>query len=146
MFPFFIKLFGSQIEEFSSEIPTDMLQRVDQNWTCHIKHLRRSLVQHLHEIIYKQWIIHIVLSTQANISQIYINLSCFFIKFEISQKSYPLLNINFFCVIHYLFGHIVPTVFRNGLCQLFLNDFWAVYRLYIIFKTKLFPPRMRLYL
>ena len=41
------------IEAFIREIPAEMLERVAQNWTKRMNHLRRSQFQHLHEIIFK---------------------------------------------------------------------------------------------
>ena len=41
------------IEAFIREIPVEMLERVCQNWTKRMDHLKRSRGQHLHEIIFK---------------------------------------------------------------------------------------------
>ena len=41
------------IEAFIREIPAEMLEKVCQNWTKRMDHLKRSRGQHLHEIIFK---------------------------------------------------------------------------------------------
>jgi len=51
--PVTIDALGANIEAFIREIPTDMLERVCQNWTLRMGHLKRSRGQHLHEIIFK---------------------------------------------------------------------------------------------
>ena len=43
----------ASIDAFIREIPTEMLERVCQNCTKRKDHLKRSCVQHLHEIIFK---------------------------------------------------------------------------------------------
>ena len=51
--PASIDVLEDNIEAFIRQIPTEMLERVCQNWTKRIDHLRRSRGQHLHEIIFK---------------------------------------------------------------------------------------------
>ena len=51
--PAMVDALEANIEEFIREIPSDMLERVCQNWTQRMNHLRRSRGQHLHEIIFK---------------------------------------------------------------------------------------------
>ena len=41
------------IEAFIREVPAEMLERVCQNWTKWMDHLKRSRGQHLHEITFK---------------------------------------------------------------------------------------------
>ena len=41
------------IEAFIHEIPAEMLERVCQNWTKLMDHLRGSRGQHLHELVFK---------------------------------------------------------------------------------------------
>ena len=41
------------IEAFIRVIPAEMFERVRQNWTKRMDHLKRSRVQHLHEMIFK---------------------------------------------------------------------------------------------
>ena len=41
------------IEAFIRAIPAEMLERICQNWTKRMDHLKRSRCQHLHEIIFK---------------------------------------------------------------------------------------------
>ena len=41
------------IEAFIPEIPAEVLERVLQNWTKRMNHLRRRRGQYLHEIIFK---------------------------------------------------------------------------------------------
>lgn len=51
--PATIDALEANIEAFIHEIPADMLERVCQNWTLRMGHLKRSRGQHLHEIIFK---------------------------------------------------------------------------------------------
>lgn len=44
----------NNIRRVITEIPADMLERVAQNWTFRMDHLKRSRGQHLHEIIFKK--------------------------------------------------------------------------------------------
>ena len=48
-----IDAFDYNIEAFIRDIPPEMLERVCQNWTKLMDHLRRSRDLHLHEIIFK---------------------------------------------------------------------------------------------
>ena len=41
------------LEAFIREIPAEMLERLCQNWTKRMDHLKRSRSQHLHEVIFK---------------------------------------------------------------------------------------------
>ena len=59
------------IELHIPEIPAEMLERVCQNCTKPLDHLKRSRGQYLHEIIFKHYIIWTVLSLQINISCIF---------------------------------------------------------------------------
>ena len=51
--PFQLTHLEDNIEAFIREIKVKMLERVYQNWTKRIDHLRHSRGQHLHEIIFK---------------------------------------------------------------------------------------------
>ena len=42
------------ISRVIGEIPLDMLEKVVQNWTFRVDHLKRSRGQHLHEVIFKK--------------------------------------------------------------------------------------------
>ena len=64
------------IEAFIREITAEMLERVYQNWTKRMDHLKRSRGQHLHEIIFKHKIIWTVLSIQIKISCIFLYFMC----------------------------------------------------------------------
>ena len=46
-------VYADNLEVFIREIPVEMLERVCQYWTKRMDHLKRSLDQHLHEIIFK---------------------------------------------------------------------------------------------
>ena len=48
-----IDILEDNIEAFIREIPTEMLERVCQNWIKRMDHLRHSRDQHLLEIIFK---------------------------------------------------------------------------------------------
>ena len=60
--PASINALEDNIEAFIHDIPAEMLERVYQNWTNQMDHLRRRHGQHLHEIIFKHEIIWTVLS------------------------------------------------------------------------------------
>ena len=51
--PASIDTLKDNIAAFIHEIPAEMLQRVWQNWTNQVNHLRHSRVEHLHEMIFK---------------------------------------------------------------------------------------------
>ena len=51
--PASIDALEDNIEAFIREIPAEMLERVCQNWTKRMDHLKRSRGQHFHEIIFK---------------------------------------------------------------------------------------------
>lgn len=44
----------TNIERVMAEIPVEMCEKVCQNWTFRMDHLKRSRGQHLHEIIFKK--------------------------------------------------------------------------------------------
>ena len=52
--PASIDALADNMEAFISEIPDEMLERVCQNWTKRMDHMKRSRSHHLHEIIFKQ--------------------------------------------------------------------------------------------
>ena len=51
--PTSIDALADNIEAFIREIPAKMFERVCQNWTKRMDHLRRSRDQHLHKIVCK---------------------------------------------------------------------------------------------
>ena len=51
--PASIDVLEDNIEAFIREISAEILEKVCQNWTKRMNHLKRSRGQHLHEIIYK---------------------------------------------------------------------------------------------
>lgn len=52
--PASIQALEDNITRVIGEIPADMLEKVTQNWTSRMDHLKRSRGQHLHEIIFKK--------------------------------------------------------------------------------------------
>ena len=67
------------MEPFIREMPAEMLERICQNWTKQMDHLRRSHGQHLHEIFFKHWIIWSVISIQIKIACTFLNFMSFFL-------------------------------------------------------------------
>ena len=51
--PASIDALEDNIEAFIREIRAEMLERLCQNWTKRMDHLKRSRVQHLHDIFFK---------------------------------------------------------------------------------------------
>ena len=51
--PAWIDALEDNIEAFIRKISAEMLERVCQNWTNRMDHLKRSRGQHLHEKIFK---------------------------------------------------------------------------------------------
>ena len=70
---------------FFREIPAEMLERVDQNWTKRMDHLKH---EHLHAIIFKHQIIWTVLSIYIKISCIFLNFMCIFEKLFYTRLFY----------------------------------------------------------